>query len=97
MTNAESRFPKMGRRRLVLSRSRFGEIEAPAIDPGAAIRLGATLRDRRFPGSNSNEGIRSSELFVPYFSTNKTLEPTAPAVTIRADARLAPAGAVAHL
>ncbi len=97
MTNAESRFPKMGKRKFVLSSSRFGEIEAPAIDPGAAIRFVATLRDKRFPRSNSNEGIRSSELFVPYFSTNKALEPTSPSVTIRADARLAPAAAVAHL
>jgi hypothetical protein len=28
---------------------------------------------------------------------NQSLEPTSPSVTIRADARLAPAGAVAHL
>ena len=78
-------------------RSRFGEVDAPAIDSGAAIRFVATLRDRRFPGSNSDEAPPPVQVFSTYFSTNKALEPTSPAVTIRAGARLAPAAAVAHL
>ncbi len=97
MTNAESRFPKMGKRKFVLSSSRFGEIEAPAIDSGAAIRFVATLRDKRFPGSNSDEAPPPVQVSSTYFSTNKAPEPTSPSVTIRADARLAPAAAVAHL
>ena len=91
MTNAESRFTKL-ERKLVLSDSRFGKIGA-----AKSFRLEGTLRDSRFPGGNLNEGIRSPEVFVPYFSTNKALEPTSPSVTIRAGARLAPAAAVAHL
>ena len=91
MTNAESRFTKL-ERKLVLSDSYFGKIGSAAL-----FRLDRTLRDSRFPGGNSDEAPPPVQVSSTYFSTNKALEPTSPSVTIRADARLAPAAAVAHL
>ncbi len=91
MTNAESRFTKL-ERKLVLSDSCFGKIGA-----AKSFRLEGTLRDSRFPGSNSDEAPPPVQVSSTYFSTNKAPEPTSPSVTIRADARLAPAAAVAHL
>ncbi len=101
---SDSRFGKIGAAKsfrlegtLRDRRFRFGEVDEPAIDSGVAIRDVAALRDRRFPGINSGEAPPPVQVSSTYFSTNKAPEPTSPSVTIRADARIAPAGAVAHL
>ena len=55
-----------------------------------------------FPGGSESDLMAEFRFEVRHFlpmqyRANKAPEPTAPSVTIRADARLAPAAAVAHL